>query len=174
MNQPATLSPTAARAAKTPTEYSTMQTSTTGQTAPTTEVRQLVEQTLEQLHPQRLLISTYRLQFQGAAMRFSDAEQIAAYLKTLGVSHVYASPLLKAKSGSTHGYDVVNPTQLNDELGTQEDFNRLVHTLHEQGLGQLLDIVPNHMSVANDENQWWMDVLRHGPASRYADFFNIA
>lgn len=137
------------------------------------EVRELVERVRRRLQPQRELSSTYRLQFQGSALRFCDASHIAGYIKELGVSHVYASPLLKAKSGSTHGYDVVDPTRLNDELGSWDDFTRLVDTLHGQGLGQVLDIVPNHMSVANDENHWWMDVLRHGPASRYAAFFDV-
>lgn len=136
-------------------------------------VQGLVERVLERLGQQTHLGSTYRLQFQGAELRFADAAQLSEYFKELGVSHIYASPLLKAKSGSTHGYDVVDPTQLNPELGTPEEYGQLVDRLNAEGIGQLLDIVPNHMSVANDENRWWMDVLRHGPASRYARFFDI-
>ncbi len=117
--------------------------------------------------------ATYRFQFHGKGFRFRDATERIGYLAELGVSHVYSSPLMKSQSGSNHGYDVVDPTELNDELGSPSDFEQFIATIRQHHLGQLLDIVPNHMSVANDENKWWMDVLKHGPASRYAPFFDI-
>ena len=97
---------------------------------------------------------------------------LVPYLRDLGVSHVYASPLLTARAGSTHGYDVCDPTRLNPELGTEADLEALVHALHERGMGLVLDIVPNHMA-ASPENPWWWDVLQLGPASPFADYFDI-
>jgi (1->4)-alpha-D-glucan 1-alpha-D-glucosylmutase len=117
--------------------------------------------------------STYRLQFH-AAFTFRDAAQIVPYLRDLGVTHVYASPYLKARPGSTHGYDIVDHALLNPEIGTPGDHDAFVATLREHGLGLILDIVPNHMGVATNDNAWWNDVLENGPASRYAEYFDIA
>ncbi|MGN6545108.1 MAG: alpha-amylase family glycosyl hydrolase, partial [Aureliella sp.] len=89
-------------------------------------IQKLAQRVLKRIQGRARLCSTYRLQFQGAALRFADAAQLADYFKELGVSHIYASPLLKAKSGSTHGYDVVDPTQLNPELGSWEEYGHLV------------------------------------------------
>ena len=119
----------------------------------------------------RIPRATYRLQLNEQFI-FSDAADIVPYLAELGVSDLYASPYLKASPGSAHGYDVVDPTSLNPELGGEEEHGRLVETLDEHGMGQLLDIVPNHMGVASD-NAWWSDVLEHGPASEYAPIFDI-
>ena len=119
----------------------------------------------------RIPRATYRLQFT-EDFTFSDATDLVPYLAELGVSDLYASPYLKARPGSMHGYDVVDPTSLNPELGGEKEHGRLVETLEEHGMGQLLDIVPNHMGVASD-NTWWSDVLEHGPASEYAPFFDI-
>jgi (1->4)-alpha-D-glucan 1-alpha-D-glucosylmutase len=94
------------------------------------------------------------------------------YLHELGVTHLYVSPVLAARPGSAHGYDVVDPTRLNPELGTPEEFEALGQALAERGMGLLLDVVPNHMAAVQ-ENPWWMDVLRNGPASRYAPIFDI-
>ncbi|MET1755001.1 malto-oligosyltrehalose synthase [Novosphingobium sp. RD2P27] len=116
--------------------------------------------------------ATYRLQFH-AGFTFADAEAIVPYLAKLGVSHLYASPITAAAKGSTHGYDVIDPTRINPELGGEEGFTRLAAVLREHGLGLIIDIVPNHMGVAGDENAWWMDVLRHGQASAYAGVFDI-
>lgn len=116
--------------------------------------------------------ATYRLQF-NKDFTFNDAARIAPYLARLGISHVYASPILKARPGSMHGYDVVDHSQLNPELGTREDFDRLVQTLHEHGLGLIVDIVPNHLGVMGDDNERWLDVLENGPAARYACHFDI-
>jgi (1->4)-alpha-D-glucan 1-alpha-D-glucosylmutase len=117
--------------------------------------------------------STYRLQFH-AGFTFRDAAAIVPYLHDLGVTHRYASPYLKARPGSTHGYDVIDHGALNPELGTQEDYDAFVEALRSHGMGHILDIVPNHVGVATNDNAWWNDVLEHGPASRYANYFDIA
>ncbi|HYI95283.1 MAG TPA: malto-oligosyltrehalose synthase [Bryobacteraceae bacterium] len=119
----------------------------------------------------RIPVSTYRVQF-NQGFRFSDATALVLHLDRLGISHLYASPILAARPGSAHGYDVVDPNCLNPELGSQQDFEALVNALHERGMGLLLDIVPNHMA-ASPENAWWMDVLENGPASQYASYFGI-
>lgn len=119
----------------------------------------------------RVPVTTYRLQF-NRGFRFMDAQALVPYLHTLGVTDLYASPLFRARRGSTHGYDVTDPTCLNPELGTGEEFESLVKELKHHGMGLLLDIVPNHMA-ASSENPWWMDVLENGPSSRYAAFFDI-
>jgi (1->4)-alpha-D-glucan 1-alpha-D-glucosylmutase len=116
--------------------------------------------------------ATYRLQF-NADFTFADAQAIVPYLADLGISHVYASPILTARRGSRHGYDVVDPTAVNPELGGEDGLRRLVEVLHAHGLGLVVDIVPNHMGVGGADNPWWLDVLRHGPASAYAGFFDI-
>ncbi|WP_129776776.1 malto-oligosyltrehalose synthase [Peristeroidobacter soli] len=116
--------------------------------------------------------ATYRLQF-NHRFTFNDAARIVPYLARLGISHVYASPILKARPGSMHGYDVVDHSQLNPELGTREDFDRFVQQLHEQGLGLIVDIVPNHLGVMGNDNVWWLDVLENGPAARCAFHFDI-
>lgn len=116
--------------------------------------------------------STYRLQLSGA-FPFDAAAGIAGYLAALGVTHVYCSPVLQAAPGSTHGYDVTDPTRPSDELGGEEGFRRLCEALQRHGLKLLLDIVPNHMAIATHENRWWQDVLEKGPSSPYADFFDV-
>jgi (1->4)-alpha-D-glucan 1-alpha-D-glucosylmutase len=115
--------------------------------------------------------ATYRLQF-NRDFTLRDARALVPYLHALGVSHVYASPLLKARTGSTHGYDVCDCSRLNPELGAEADLEALVAALRERGLGLVLDIVPNHMGIG-PENPWWWDVLQHGPASRFAGCFDI-
>ena len=95
------------------------------------------------------------------------------YLAALGVSHVYCSPYLRARPGSMHGYDIVDHDALNPEIGSRDDFERFVATLAAHGMGQMCDIVPNHMGVMGADNAWWMDVLENGPASAYADHFDI-
>ena len=115
--------------------------------------------------------ATCRLQFhRGFTLRAALA--LVPYLHALGVSHIYASPLLTARKGSTHGYDVYDPTKLNPELGTEADLEALAHALHTRGMGLVLDIVPNHM-VASPENPWWWDVLQLGLASAYANYFDV-
>ena len=116
--------------------------------------------------------ATYRFQFH-RDFPFSRAEALVPYLEKLGISHVYASPVTMAVSGSTHGYDVVDPTRINPELGGEDALRSLVAALRARGMGLIIDIVPNHMGVAGGENAWWTDVLRHGPQSQYANFFDI-
>jgi (1->4)-alpha-D-glucan 1-alpha-D-glucosylmutase len=115
--------------------------------------------------------ATYRIQFH-AGFRLVDAEAVVPYLARLGVSHLYASPLLAARRGSTHGYDIVDHETLNPELGTRAELERLVARLRDHGMGLVLDIVPNHMGIGAD-NEWWRDVLEHGPASQRAEYFDI-
>jgi (1->4)-alpha-D-glucan 1-alpha-D-glucosylmutase len=116
--------------------------------------------------------ATYRLQFH-AGFTFADAEAIIPYLASLGISHVYASPITAAAKGSMHGYDVIDPTRVNPELGGEAGLVRFVDALKAAALGLIIDIVPNHMGVAGDANGWWMDVLEKGQASSYAPVFDI-
>ena len=117
------------------------------------------------------IVSTYRLQV-FKDFPFEQVQAILPYLKKLGISTLYLSPVTKAREGSNHGYDVVDPTQMNPELGGQEGFDRLFEAAKASGLNILLDIVPNHMAVSL-ENPWWRDILEHGPSSPYAHFFDI-
>ena len=116
--------------------------------------------------------ATYRLQFH-AGFTFDDARRLVPYLHALGISHIYASPYLRARSGSLHGYDVADPSSLNPELGSQQDYDRMVAELQSYGIGQLVDVVPNHMGIGDPGNYRWLDVLENGPASVYASFFDI-
>jgi (1->4)-alpha-D-glucan 1-alpha-D-glucosylmutase len=115
---------------------------------------------------------TYRLQLQ-QGFGFAEAAQIADYLEQLGISHVYCSPYLQAAPGSTHGYDVLDHQSVNAELGGTMGHESFCNTLGEHHLGQVLDIVPNHMSIAHSGNRWWWDVLENGPSSQYADYFDV-
>jgi (1->4)-alpha-D-glucan 1-alpha-D-glucosylmutase len=115
--------------------------------------------------------ATYRLQF-NKEFRFTDALRILDYLHDLGITDVYASPILKAKAGSGHGYDVTDPSQINPEIGTPDEFDQLCRAIHDRGMALLVDIVPNHMA-ASLENPWWFDVLERGEASPYAEFFDV-
>ncbi|HWP14896.1 MAG TPA: malto-oligosyltrehalose synthase [Xanthobacteraceae bacterium] len=115
--------------------------------------------------------ATYRLQFH-KGFAFADAERLVPYFARLGVSHVYASPITTARAGSMHGYDVIDPTRLNPELGGEDALRRLVAVLRGHELGLIVDIVPNHMAAVA-ANAWWFDVLRHGPQSRFAPFFDV-
>ncbi|HYS48237.1 MAG TPA: malto-oligosyltrehalose synthase [Xanthobacteraceae bacterium] len=115
--------------------------------------------------------ATLRLQFNNG-FTFDHAARLVPYFAALGVSHLYASPILTARAGSTHGYDVVDPTRVNPRLGGEDGLRRLVAALRQAGLGLVVDIVPNHMAIGR-ENPWWLDVLEHGRASRHARFFDI-
>jgi len=119
----------------------------------------------------RIPSATYRLQFT-PEFGFQQAKQIVGYLAQLGISDIYASPIFAARSGSQHGYDVVDQNRLNPELGTQEDYGALVSEAQNHGLGWLQDIVPNHMAFSN-QNPYLMDALEHGPESAYGDTFDI-
>jgi (1->4)-alpha-D-glucan 1-alpha-D-glucosylmutase len=119
----------------------------------------------------RVPTATYRLQF-NRSFRFEDARALVPYLADLGISDIYASPVLRALPGSTHGYDVTSPDELNPELGTWEDFQALTTERQAHGMGWLQDIVPNHMAYSN-ENRMLMDVFENGPHSRFYEFFDI-
>jgi len=119
----------------------------------------------------RTPLSTYRVQLH-RGFTFQQAREVVPFLARLGVSDLYASPYLKATPGSTHGYDCVDHTQLNPEVGSPEDHAALCATLREHGLGQVLDVVPNHMGIERD-NRLWFDVLENGPSSVYAKYFDI-
>ena len=116
--------------------------------------------------------ATYRVQMH-ADFTFHDAAAITSYLKDLGISHLYCSPYLQARPGSTHGYDVVDHGSFSEELGGEAGFEAMASALDADGLGHIVDVVPNHMAVGERANRWWWDVLRNGPTSRYATYFDI-
>jgi len=120
----------------------------------------------------RAEIATYRLQMCGS-FTLDDATAIAEYLAQLGISHLYSSPVLQAVKGSTHGYDVLDHSHVNRELGGEEAFERLSGALRKHNLGLLLDIVPNHMAIGGKDNLWWWDVLENGQSSKYAPYFDV-
>ncbi len=135
---------------------------------------QLLNVTLERIGSRaRFPESTYRLQFH-AGFTFDDARRIIPYLRDLGITHVYASPILKATRGSTHGYDVIDHDVINPELGGAEAFLAFSESLKNHGLELILDTVPNHMGVGTNENAWWNDVLEKGRQSPFAQWFDIA
>ncbi len=116
--------------------------------------------------------ATYRLQL-NSDFRLSHALELLPYLDELGISHCYLSPVFKARPGSRHGYDVTDHGSLNPEIGTTEDFEGFAAALRKRGMGQILDLVPNHMCISGADNHWWLDVLENGPASRFASYFDI-
>src|SRR5258708_1522067 len=118
------------------------------------------------------LRATYRLQLH-AAFTFADAARAVPYIAELGASHLYLSPILQAAEGSTHGYDVVDHGRVSEELGGDGGFRALVDTARAHGLGILLDIVPNHMSIPSRRNRWWRDLLEDGRASPFARYFDV-
>src|SRR6266540_2339809 len=120
----------------------------------------------------RIPISTYRVQM-NSEFGFRAAHAIVDYLHALGVSDCYASSYLAAVPGSPHGYDVADPTRLNPDLGTEDEYWAWIEALKSRGLGHMLDLVPNHMGIARSANPWWLDVLENGPCSRFAHFFDI-
>jgi (1->4)-alpha-D-glucan 1-alpha-D-glucosylmutase len=120
----------------------------------------------------RIPVSTYRLQF-NSRFRFSDAREIISYLHTLGISDIYASPYFTSSAGSLHGYDILDQNSLNPEIGSNDEYEALAGELKQWDMGQILDIVPNHMCIEGQGNALWMDVLENGPSSPYARFFDI-
>ncbi len=120
----------------------------------------------------RIPVSTYRLQF-NSHFTFRDAGVVTGYLHALGISDCYASSYLMAVPDSPHGYDVADPTRLNPDLGTADDYWAWIAELRSHGMGHVLDLVPNHMGIAKSANPWWLDVLENGPSSRFARFFDI-
>ena len=122
--------------------------------------------------PPAIPIATYRLQL-SADFDFDAAASVVPYLKALGITHLYASPFMRARKGSTHGYDVTDHAQFNPELGGEAGFERLSAVLRQHDLGLILDFVPNHVGVHFADNPWWLDVLEWGPASPHAASFDI-
>lgn len=120
----------------------------------------------------RVPSATYRFQF-NRSFTFKHARQLIPYLSELGVTDLYASPIMQARLGSMHGYDVCDPCHLNKEIGSEEEFRLLVKTLQQHKMGLILDIVPNHMSTDSTKNLWWRDLLENGPMSQYAHIFNV-
>ena len=116
--------------------------------------------------------ATARLQFH-KDFTLDAAAALVPYFASLGISHLYASPLLKSRPGSTHGYDIVDHNQIDPELGSEAALHRLVAELRRHDMGLVLDIVPNHMGVGGADNEWWLDVLEWGRASAYAEYFDI-
>lgn len=115
--------------------------------------------------------STYRIQFRNG-MTFDRVVDLIPYMKDLGISHLYASPVFTATTDSTHGYDVTDPNEIDPAIGGREGFDRMAAALKQAGMGLILDIVPNHMSTSL-ENRWWRDVIEQGRQSRYAAYFDI-
>jgi (1->4)-alpha-D-glucan 1-alpha-D-glucosylmutase len=124
------------------------------------------------MRPSSIPTATYRLQFH-SGFTFEHATEIVPYLGGLGISHAYASSYLAAVPGSTHGYDVADPTRLNPEVGDEERYSRWIEALRAHSMGHILDLVPNHMGIAKSANPWWQDVLENGPSSQYAHVFDI-
>jgi (1->4)-alpha-D-glucan 1-alpha-D-glucosylmutase len=122
--------------------------------------------------PPAIPVATYRIQLT-ANFGFDAAAAVVPYLKSLGITHLYASPFMKSRKGSTHGYDIVDHTKLNPELGGEAGFERLSAALKQHDLGLILDFVPNHVGVHFADNPWWLDVLEWGPASPHAVSFDI-
>jgi (1->4)-alpha-D-glucan 1-alpha-D-glucosylmutase len=124
------------------------------------------------MRPNRVPVATYRLQFH-AKFGFPQAVEIIDYLRDLGISDAYASPLFRAGEGSTHGYDVVDHTVVNPEFGGEDGFRQFAQALRDRDMGLLIDVVPNHMGIDDPNNRHWQDVLENGPGSPYASFFDI-
>src|SRR5207245_2533635 len=122
--------------------------------------------------PPAIPLATYRLQLT-ADFGFDNAAAVVPYLKALGITHLYTSPVMKARKGSTHGYDTVDHSQFNPELGGEAGFARLSEALIKHGLGLIIDFVPNHVGVHFADNPWWLDVLEWGQASPHAASFDI-
>ncbi|MUL63618.1 malto-oligosyltrehalose synthase [Mycobacterium sp. CBMA 234] len=129
---------------------------------------------MSSVKPALPVLSTYRLQMRSDGMTFDDALELLPYLDDLGVSHLYLSPVLTAVTGSTHGYDVTDPTTVSVGLGGPEGFSRLAAAARARGMGLIVDIVPNHVGVERPEqNPWWWDVLTHGRESTFSSYFDI-
>ena len=139
----------------------------------TQDLESLIAKTAQALRARgRTPEATYRLQM-NAAFPFRAAAGLVPYLHDLGVTDAYCSPYLQARPGSPHGYDIFDHNALNPEIGTEDDYNAFVTALQARGMGQVLDVVPNHMGIAGNSNAWWNDVLENGPSSPYAGFFDI-
>src|SRR5262249_43439496 len=121
----------------------------------------------------RIPRATYRLQL-GPRLTLDDAAALVPYLVALGISDCYVSPFFETSSDNSHGYDVSDHNRIREELGGESAFIRFSDTLRQHGLGLLIDLVPNHMGIADNRNRWWLDVLELGPGSPYAHVFDVA
>lgn len=135
-------------------------------------LRSIVDQILAERAQSPAIRATYRMQF-NRDFTFAEAHTLVPYLAELGVSHLYASPIFKAAPGSTHGYDVVDYSEINPEIGTRQELDVLVQELRLHEMGLIIDYVPNHMGIENGANTWWQDLLENGRMSRYAEYFDI-
>jgi (1->4)-alpha-D-glucan 1-alpha-D-glucosylmutase len=135
-------------------------------------VAAIVDRALRRLAAHRVPTATYRVQFR-REFTFCQAAARVGYWHDLGVDTLYASPYLRARPESTHGYDVADHDQLNPAVGDEEDYAALAAALRARAMGQLLDIVPNHMGIGEPSNRWWMDVLENRRSSAYADYLDI-
>jgi (1->4)-alpha-D-glucan 1-alpha-D-glucosylmutase len=122
--------------------------------------------------PSRVPLSTYRLQF-SSHLRFEDARRLVGYLAKLGISDAYPSPLFRARQHSSHGYDVIDHSMIDPEIGDQRGFQLFAETLGQRGMGLMMDVVPNHMGIDDPHNLWWQDVLEYGPSATHAKYFDI-
>ena len=143
-----------------------------GEAAPANSAEIIRRLVAESFTRRRVPAATYRLQF-NAGFTFRDARDLVPYLHALGISDCYASPVLQARAGSSHGYDICDHGRLNTELGGERDFDAFSDALQQSGMGLILDMVPNHMGIADASNGWWMDVLENGAGSVYARYFDI-
>src|SRR5687767_11640418 len=116
--------------------------------------------------------ATYRMQF-NSQFTFEQGAELVDYLWELGISDCYASPVLAARAGSMHGYDIIDHSRLNPELGGRAKFTAFAQALKKRGMGLILDVVPNHMCIAGGGNRWWEDILEEGPGSPYAGYLDI-
>ena len=116
--------------------------------------------------------ATYRMQLD-RNFTFDDAAGLIPYLSALGITHLYSSPWLKARAGTTHGYDIIDHNLINPEIGDTQSLGNLSAVLASRGIGHILDFVPNHMAIGRADNVWWLDVLEWGRASPYAEYFDI-
>ncbi|MGH2746941.1 MAG: alpha-amylase family glycosyl hydrolase [Actinomycetota bacterium] len=116
--------------------------------------------------------ATYRLQLH-RDFGFVDLADIVDYLAELGIDHLYCSPYLQARSGSHHGYDVVDHSKVGDELGGRDRYETMLAAFEAQKMRHIIDLVPNHMAISERANSWWWDVLKNGPNSRFASYFDI-
>ncbi|HET7198128.1 MAG TPA: malto-oligosyltrehalose synthase, partial [Burkholderiales bacterium] len=132
----------------------------------------MAERSPDPRQPLRVPGATYRVQLH-KGFRFREAIALVPYLARLGITHLYASPFLKARPGSSHGYDVIDHNAVNPEIGSEAELHRLLGELKRRGMGLVADLVPNHMGVLHADNAWWLDVLEKGRASPYARFFDI-
>lgn len=133
---------------------------------------QLIDAVRQSVETERRPLATYRVQFH-SEFKFQRATELVPYWKALGISDVYASPYLKAVPGSKHGYDIVDHSTLNPDVGNTEDYHQFTAALDANGMGHILDWVPNHMGVSSDNNGWWQDVLENGPGSKHSSYFDI-